>query len=257
MSNPAAKRHKRSLPLQTYAPALCRGFSRLPIRRSGSLLSPPARRRGRRRSGRVALRRPPGPPVRGRLAVGPLGRPFCATPLRSGRARPPARRRGPPAAAPSRPRPPCSAGVGRSPSPPPGRSLVPARRAPARALLRARRGAGKRRAGAPPRGGRASRSPSPAPARGFGRPAGRPTSCGVAGCADPAASSEGCTRPESGARFFENSCTRNRKSRPKRRLFSLLDNIGGIFRFCSTRNTLFSSLPERDRQPLFGVFDGK
>lgn len=70
MSNPAAKRHKRSLPLQTNAPALCRGFSRLPIRRSGSLLSPPARRRGRRRSGRVALRRPPGPPVRGRLAVG-------------------------------------------------------------------------------------------------------------------------------------------------------------------------------------------
>ena len=63
--------------------------------------------------------------------------------------------------------------------------------------------------------------------------------------------------PESGARFFENSCTRNRKSRLKRRLFSLLDNIGGIFRFCSTKNTLFSSLPARDRQPLFGVFDGK
>ena len=65
------------------------------------------------------------------------------------------------------------------------------------------------------------------------------------------------TNPESGARFFENSCTRNRKSRLKRRLFSLLDNIGGIFRFCSTQNTPFSSLPERDRQPLFGVFDGK
>lgn len=42
------------------------------------------------------------------------------------------------------------------------------------------------------------------------------------------------TNPESGARFFENSCTRNRKSRPKRRLFSLLDNIGGIFRFSNT-----------------------
>ena len=65
------------------------------------------------------------------------------------------------------------------------------------------------------------------------------------------------TNPESGARFLQNSCTRNRKSRPKRRLFSLLDNIGSIFRFCDTRNTPFSSLPERDRQPLFGVFDGK
>ena len=109
---------------------------------------------------------PPVPPsvVGSRSAY---GRPFCATPLRSGRARPPARRRGPLAAAPSRPRPPCSAGVGRSPSPPPGRSLVPTRRAPAPALLRGRRGAGKRRAGAPPRGGRASRSPSPAPARGL------------------------------------------------------------------------------------------
>lgn len=70
-------------------------------------------------------------------------------------------------------------------------------------------------------------------------------------------SPDGRTNPESGARFFENSCTRNRKSRPKRRLFSLLDNIGGIFRFCSTQNTPFSSLPERDKQPLFGVFDGK
>lgn len=65
------------------------------------------------------------------------------------------------------------------------------------------------------------------------------------------------TNPESGARFLQNSCTRNRKSRPKRRLFSLLDNIGGNFRFCSTRNSPFSSLAERDKQSLFGVFAGK
>lgn len=78
------------------------------------------------------------------------------------------------------------------------------------------------------RGTRAKRVLLSPPVQGYAR-------SGSGAAADAALPSpDGRTNPESGARFFENSCTRNRKSRPKRRLFSLLDNIGGIFRFSNT-----------------------
>lgn len=196
MSNPRRRREPRSgtsesLPLQTHAPALRRGFLRrvggaLALRAARSLaaggcspfraLPPAPPMAGACRSAGACSRRAPVPRC-GRLAVGlrpPLLRHSATLRARS----PPA-----PACAPSRAVPRAARLRGRRSPCAPGARRVPVRRRPRPRPFGAARGRWDAPGRGPaPRGGRAlPRAPFSPPAR---RPwaASPPTSCGVAGC---------------------------------------------------------------------------